>query len=321
MSNLPQVMIIIVNWNGLSDTLDCLTSLQRLDYSNHEVVVVDNGSTDGSVSAIQAHDSRVIIVETGENLGYTGGNNVGIRYALERGTDHVFLLNNDTVVDPYILKELMDFSTSHPEAGIIGPKQYFFDQPNVVAGTGSVIDWQRGTIMHLRRGTVESDSGPSGSEVPQRVDFSDGCAVCVHRQFLETVGMLDERFYLGGYEDASWGVRAAAHGYQVWNVPTAKMWHKISATAGIGSPLTTYYMTRNALLFFWENLSGYHQWLCISRILLRTLRIVGAWTLKPQYRTETFRRKRDANLLALRDFFLGRFGPMESDVARTCFGS
>lgn len=149
----------------------------------------------------------------------------------------------------------------------------------------------------------------------------DGCAVCVRRKFIEEAGMLDERYHLGGYEDADWGMRAAAHGYQVWNVPEAKMWHKISAAAGIGSPLTTYYMTRNALLFFWQNTPSHRRWFCASRIILRTLRIVGAWTLKSKYRNETFRRKRDANLLALRDFFLGRFGPMGPDVARVCLGS
>jgi len=307
--------------SGLNDTLECLESLSHLDYSFYEVVVVDNDSTDGSVPAIRARYPDVVIIETGENLGYAGGNNVGIQYALACGADYVFLLNNDTTVNPQMLKKLIVFAESNPMAGIVGPKQYFFDQPNVIAGTGSVIDWRQGTIRHLRRGEVECDKsndGQSDSDVPRKVDFMDGCAVCVRRKFIEEVGMLDERYCLGGYEDADWGMRAAAHGYQVWNVPEAKMWHKISAAAGIGSPLTTYYMTRNVLLFFWEHTSGYRRWFCALRIILRTLQRVGAWTLKSKYRNETFRRKRDANLLALRDFFLGRFGRMGPDVAKVC---
>jgi GT2 family glycosyltransferase len=319
--SMPTVYIIIVNWNGVSDTLQCLASVMELDYHPFKIVVVDNGSTDGSVSAIRAHYPYVELIETGENLGYTGGNNVGIRYALDCGVDYVFLLNNDTIVDPYMLERLVAFAESHPAAGIVGPKQYFFDRPSVIAGTGSVIDWRQGTIRHLRRGETESGQGQSATEIPRRVDFIDGCAVFVRGKLIEEVGMLDERFHLGGYEDADWGVRATAHGYQVWNVPEAKMWHKLSATAGIGSPLTTYFMTRNALLFFWQNTPGYHRWFCVSRIGLRTLRTVGAWTLKSKYRTEIFRRKRDANLLALRDFFLKRFGPMGPDVAQVCFGS
>jgi GT2 family glycosyltransferase len=315
---MPTVYIIVVNWNGKSDTLQCLASLEELDYHPFRIVIVDNDSADGSVSSIRAHYPDTTIIETGENLGYTGGNNVGIRHALDCGADYVFLLNNDTIVDPQMLEKLVDFAESHPLAGIVGPKQYFFDQPNAIAGTGSVIDWRHATIWHLRRGEVESEKGQSVSQVPRKVDFMDGCAVCVRREFIEKVGMLDERFHLGGYEDADWGTRAAAHGYQVWNMPEARMWHKISAAAGIGSPLTTYYMTRNALLFFWQNAPGYRRWLCASRIVLRTVRTIGAWTLKSKYRTETFRRKRDANLLALRDFFLGRFGRMGPDVAKIC---
>ena len=317
----PQVTIIVLNWNGLNDTLECLKSLSHLDYHRYEVVVVDNASTDGSVPAIRAHYPDVAVLETGENLGYTGGNNVGMRYALARGADYVLLLNNDTVVDPKIVERLVTFAESNPAAGIVGPKQYFFDRPNVIAGTGSVIDWQRATIKHLRREEVESEDRPSDSDVPRMVDFMDGCAVCVRRKFIEEVGGLDEWYHLGGYEDADWGVRAAARGYQVWNVPGATVWHRISAAAGIGSPLTTYYMTRNASLFFWRYAPGYRRWFCVLHIVLQTLWIVAAWTLKPKYQTETFRRKRTANLLALRDFFIGRFGPMGPDVARVCSAS
>jgi len=157
-------------------------------------------------------------------------------------------------------------------------------------------------------------------EQPRRVDFMDGCAILVRRDLLETVGLLDERFHLGGYEDADWSRRALDAGYQEWNVPRAAVWHKVSAAAGLGSPLTTYYMTRNQLLFFWQHSTGLARWTRCLRILGRTIRTIGAWTLKPKYRRAGFFRKRDANILAIRDFLLNRFGPMGSDVAAACFG-
>lgn len=313
------VKIIVVNWNNKTDTLACLKSLSQLTHESHETVVVDNGSTDGSVMSIRLHYPAVVLLETGENLGYTGGNNVGIQYALDHGADYVLLLNNDTIVDPNFLTELVSFAEAHPKAGIVGPKQLFFSQPDVIVGKGSAVDWQMADIKHLCRGNLESTI--TDMEEPRQVDYMDGCAVLLGRRFLQQVGMLDERYHLGGYEDADWGMRAAMRGYEVWNVPAAKVWHKISATAGVGSPLTTYYMTRNNLLFFWSRAEGWRRWYCVGRALLRTTRTVGAWTLRPKYWDNMFRRKRNANVLAVRDFVLGRFGAMGQDVVRVCSDS
>jgi len=316
---MPTVYFVVITWNGKSDTLDCLSSLSKLEYNPVEVIVVDNGSTDGSVLAIRENFPKAILVETGQNLGYTGGNNVGMRHALDRGADYVCLLNNDTAVDPRLVTELITFAESEPSAGIIGPRQYYFDHPNVVVGSGSRIDWMQGTIRHLYKGMVDTTE-VSADKIPCVVDFHDGVCVAVRREYLEKIGLLDERYYLCGFEDADWGIRAVRNGYKVWNVPTAKMWHKISATVGVGSPITTYYMTRNALLFFWENTPIHLRWLPFFNILLRTTRTVGAWTMKPKYQTELFRRKRRANLFAIRDFFLGRYKGMGPDVARVCYG-
>jgi hypothetical protein len=183
-----------------------------------------------------------------------------------------------------------------------------------------VIDWPAATIYHLRRGEMDEAEESNREEAPRPVDFMDGCAILARRDFLEKVGLLDERFHLGGYEDADWSRRALASGYEEWNVPRAYVWHKVSAAAGVGSPLTTYYMTRNQLLFFWQHSRGLARWARCIRILGRTVRTIGAWTLKPKYRKAGFFRKRDANILAIRDFFLNRFGPMGPDVALACFG-
>jgi GT2 family glycosyltransferase len=151
------------------------------------------------------------------------------------------------------------------------------------------------------------------------VDFIVGCGVLVSRRLIEVVGVLDAQYYLN-YEDVEWGIRARHYGFKVLYVPQAIMWHKVSATLGQASPANTYYMTRNALLFFWENTPLHLRWLPVSRIIIRTLRTITAWRFKPQYANESFVRKRKANILALRDFFLGRFDKMGSDVIQVCYG-
>src|SRR5436190_7401977 len=125
----PSVAVIVLNWNGRDDTLACLESLAGLNYDNFQVMVVDNGSTDGSVGAIRPRFPGVEIIETGRNLGFAEGNNVGIRLALDRGMDYVFLLNNDTVVDPSLLSELVAAAERCPEGGIFGAQILYHSDP------------------------------------------------------------------------------------------------------------------------------------------------------------------------------------------------
>jgi GT2 family glycosyltransferase len=213
-----------------------------------------------------------------------------------------------------ILSELVNFLQEHPYVGIAGPKQYLMDKPTVIASMGGKIDWKIATIIHRFYQYDEKDKGIL-TLCPQRVDFQDGCAVCIRRELIDKAGLLDERYYLGGYEDAEMGIRAKRHGYEVWNVPSARMWHKVSAAAGMASPLTTYYMTRNALLFFSENSQIYPPTLAVFRILIRTIRTIGAWNLKKKYKDEGYRRKSKANLYAIRDFAYKKYGLMGSDVS------
>lgn len=133
----PQVFIIILNWNGKTDTLACLNSLQKITYSNQEVVVIDNGSSDDSVAQIKTLYPEVIILETGENLGYAEGNNVGIRYALEHHAEFILLLNNDTIVAPDVLDQLANAALQNPEAGVFGATLFYMDKPDTVWFAGA----------------------------------------------------------------------------------------------------------------------------------------------------------------------------------------
>ncbi|MCB0171159.1 MAG: glycosyltransferase family 2 protein [Anaerolineae bacterium] len=314
--NKPLVYIVILNWNNAPDTVECLSSLLALDYPNYHTLVVDNGSTDNSVSKIKASQPSVEILETGSNLGYAEGNNVGIRQAIEAGAQYVLVLNNDTLVDPSMVTELVNFAETHPEAGMVGPLMYCEDPRNILFATGSFIQWAQGKTWH--RDMFQPAKPHSNLGKPEKVDFITGCGVLVRRELIETAGVLNSEYYLN-FEDVEWCVRARRNGFEVWYVPQAILWHKVSASLGQSSPANTYYMTRNALLFFGQNAPINVRWLSILRIIMRTLRAIGAWSILTTYKNEQFRRLRQANLLALRDFLLGRFGQMGADVTAVCY--
>jgi hypothetical protein len=316
MSQTPSVTIVILNWNNAPDTIECLESVAGLDYPNFRPLVVDNGSSDDSVTRIRQAQPTVAILETGENLGYAEGNNVGLRQAVENGADYVFVLNNDTLLEPTMLTKLVEVAESSPDIGMVGPTMYCTDPAKKLFAAGSFVLWSQGKLNH--RGMFELPGPYTQAQTPEPVDFIVGCGVLVRRELIERCGPLDPQYYLN-FEDVEWGIRARRYGYQVLYVPPAVMWHKVSATLGQASAANTYYMTRNALLFFWKNGQGFAGWLAVLRILLHTSRTIGAWSLKSQYRNQTFRRKRSANLMALRDFFQGRYGAMGSDVFHVCY--
>ncbi|MFL7892995.1 MAG: glycosyltransferase family 2 protein [Anaerolineales bacterium] len=306
--NNPLVYVVILNWNNAEDTLACLESLQASDYNPFIPVVVDNGSSDGSVEKIRAAFPEVKRIELTSNLGYAEGNNAGIRLAMNSNADYVMILNNDTLVEPEMLAELVALAESNQQIGMIGPMMYCFQPSDTIFALGSFVDWHRGETIN--RGMFQPSKNLEGNLKAEKVDFITGCGVLVSRKLLEEVGALDPIYYLN-FEDADWGVRAQRQGFEIWYTPKAILWHKVSATLGQASPKNTYYMTRNALLFFWRNAPPGYRWQALTRIILRTLRTISAWTFKPEYWNESFRKLRQANLLALRDFSLGNFGKME----------
>lgn len=297
---MPRVMIIVLNWNGLADTLECLESLAHLDYPAYEVVVVDNGSTDGSVEAIRVRFPRVTLIETGENLGFAGGNNVGLRYALKLGADYALLLNNDTVVAPDFLRLLVQTAEADPAAGIAGPTIYYYDQPRVIWSAGGAIDWQRGQTWMMD--VNERDVGQFGQE-PRQVDFVTGCALLVKRAVLERGGLLDERFFVY-YEETEWCVRTRRAGFKIVHVPPAHIWHKISPAAQADSPLIHYYMTRNRLLFLRVIGVGWKVWL--HTLFAEYLRTLISWSVKTKWRHKQEQRR--MMMQAIGDAWRGRWG-------------
>ena len=306
--NNPLVYVVILNWNNAADTIECLASLQASIYQPSVPFVVDNGSTDGSVGKIRAAFPEIHLIELESNIGYAEGNNVGIQFALDSGADYVMVLNNDTLVETTMLGELVGFAETNESIGMIGPKMFCYQPEDTLFATGSLIYWSRGETIN--RGMFTPASKVEDCQKPEQVDFIAGCGVLVTRKLLEKVGFLDPIYYLN-YEDVDWGVRAQEQDFEVWYTPKAVLWHKVSSTLGQASPTNTYYMTRNALLFFWKNSPSRFRWQAILRIILRTLRSIGAWTIKPQYWNDSFKALRSANIMALRDFTLGHFGQMK----------
>ncbi len=297
----PLVTIIVLNWNKLADTLACLESLMRLDDAvAYEVLVVDNGSSDGSPPVIRERFPGVALVETGENLGFAGGNNVGLRWALERGSDYVLLLNDDTEVAPDFLRLLVESAESDPQIGMLGPTIYYYEEPQTVWSAGGGIDWQRGTTWMVGEG--EHDVGQFG-EAPREMDFVTGCALLVKRDVLQQVGLLDDRFFTY-YEDTEWCTRARRAGFKSVHVPTAKVWHKIPLDARESSPVVHYYMTRNRLLFLSATRAGLRPWL--HTLVGEYLRTLFSWTLLPKWRCKRLHRR--AMLRAIGDAWRMRWG-------------
>jgi hypothetical protein len=312
--NWPSVAIIVLTWNQREVTVDCLASLRQLDYPTDRlhVVLVDNGSADGTADAVRAAYPEVTMLVNADNLGFAEGNNVGLRYALTTDAAYAMLLNNDTAVDSMMLQHLVRVAESDPWIGMVGPKILYYDQPDVIWCVGGEIDWRTGSTRRLA--AEEPDEAPGAAEQTD-IDFASGCAILVRRAVLEHVGLLDPRFFIY-YEETDWCYRTRAGGWRIVYVPMARVWHKVSALMGTASPATDYYMNRNVFLFIQKNGHGQRRVTASVRAAARGLIPVAAYTFKSHGGSRL--PNRNARVLALRDALLGRWGKMGPDVAAAC---
>lgn len=223
----PHVSIILVNWNGRQVTLDCLASLQKLMYTRYSVIVVDNASSDGSVAAIRSAFPHTDVLPMECNLRFAGGTNAGMRHALDRGTDALLLLNNDTTVAPDFLDHMVGRMMSDSSIGMVAPKIYYHDEPRRIWFAGGEISFWAGTMRHT--GIREADIGQF--DTPRDIAYASGCCVLIRREVIEQIGMLDESYFMYG-EDADWSMRVRRAGYRLVYEPRAQVWHKLSVSAG-----------------------------------------------------------------------------------------
>jgi GT2 family glycosyltransferase len=295
------VYILILNSNRCSDTLCCLTSLSQSTYKNKKIIVLDNQSTDGSPEAIPAAFPNVQFVNLPENLGYAGNNNVGIQLALEQGAEWVFVLNEDTILDPECLTHLIEAGESDPAIGIVGPLVYHYDEPTVIQSAGGMLGpyWES---IHL--GKNEPDQGQY--QQPHSVEWISGCAILVRRPTIQQAGMLDNNFFIY-WEETEWCIRIGRAGWKIVHAPQAKIWHKGVQRDYQPKPTFTYYGTRNRLMTLSKHKAPLKVWMHTWFQLLRTL---TSWTIKPRWRSK--RNHRDAMWRGVVDFLRHRAGPMSA---------
>lgn len=328
----PKVVIIILNWNGWKDTIECLESVFRNAYTNYQVIVIDNGSTDGSMEKIKAwaegkqkvltpepthylyhlshpavkkpipyiyytreeaeRDSNLklekkitkgwqeqresnskelnptstyplVFIQTGENLGFTGGNNVGIRYTIKKDEyDYILLLNNDTVIKLNFLNELVEYYDD--STGICAPIIFKYNDTNKI--------WSSGGKYNIFLGTY-SNIATKIKEKQRETNFITGCCWLIKQKLFKKIGLLDDAYFLYS-EDVDFCYRLKQAGYKLKIIPSSSIFHKISKTTGVDSPLMFYYFHRSKLMFIYKNYSGIKKFFYLNlNIAIRYLRI------------------------------------------------
>lgn len=299
MNNGARTAIVIVNWRGWSDTIECVRSCLLLDQPGAFIVIVENGSGDESLERLTEEfggEQRVHLVDSGENLGFAGGNNVGIRYARERGCDYIWLLNNDTVVDPDALSALVRAARSDASIGIWGSKIYYHSQPDVLWYAGATIDPKIGWTHQLGQG--ECDEGQY--DTVRRTEYVTGCSLLVSTKVIDAIGLMDESYFLY-WEEVDWCYRALRHGWESAVEPASVLWHKVSASASASRRVQVRYEMRNRLIFHRR-----YRPKSLPGVFLRSLRIALAEYVKHD------RELGIGYLAGMRDFLLGRSGPIRA---------
>jgi len=246
----PLVTIVTINYNQLGLTCELLDSLRKVTYPALEVIVVDNNSAEDPTTVITERYPEVKLIVSRENLGFAGGNNLGIKAS--RG-EYLLFLNNDTEVDPGFLEPLVEMFESNPLAGAASSKILYHNSGEIIQYAGSTrIDPFTGRSKRI--GYMEKDNGQYKSI--KETDLAHGAAMMVPKRVIDKTGMMPEFFFLY-YEEVDWCESIKKAGYKIYVVPDSKVYHKESMSIGKGSTLKTYYMTRNRLLYMRRNTAGF----------------------------------------------------------------
>lgn len=240
------VSIVTINYNTTPVTRDLLRSLRTVSYPSLEIIVVDNASADKSCRSLKDEFPEINLIESGKNLGFSGGNNLGIRAS--RG-DYVLLVNNDVEVTPGFLEPMLAVFRQDPTAGMVSPKIVYYNRGELVqyAGSNGINPW---TGRGKKRGSLQVDNGQF--DFVQETQLVHGACLMVSRELLEKAGMLHEEYFLY-YEEHDWAERAKKKGFKMYYAGTSKIYHKASVTTGSESPLKSYYMARNRIMFLRRN--------------------------------------------------------------------
>ncbi|RMG27651.1 MAG: glycosyltransferase family 2 protein [Bacteroidetes bacterium] len=248
----PLVSFITLNYNQTPVTCEFLESTRSLTYKNFEIIVVDNNSKEDPTDYIQANYPEVTLIRSEKNLGFTGGNNLGMKYA--KG-DYFFIINNDTEVTPGMLEPLLKTFEQDPEIGVVCPKIRFYDQPELIQYAGYT-EINPITGRNVAIGMFEVDNGQY--DQGSYTEYAHGAAMLVKREVAEKTGGFAELFFIY-YEELDWSARIKRAGYKIYYQPESLIYHKESVTMGRESPIKAYYHNRNRILFMRRNTKPAHQ--------------------------------------------------------------
>lgn len=254
MSIQPKVSIVLINYNGYRDTIECLQSLRNITYSNYEVIIVDNASTNESVTEIKrsiTSNSNEVLIESKINGGFSAGNNLGIEYALQHGADYCLLLNNDTVVDTQFLSELIEAMQKHPSGGLAIGKILYESNRELIWYAGGELNYKTARTTHCFYKKIDKGL----SDDVQKVTFATGCCMCLSRAAIEKVGLMNEEYFMY-VEDVEYCIKLQARGFDMIYVPSARIYHKVGASTKTASTFSQFYTIRNKLFLIQKNFKG-----------------------------------------------------------------
>jgi hypothetical protein len=245
-ADVPHVVVVVLNWCGYDDTAACVRSLLRGDWPRLTVLLVDNGSPDGSGDRLHHAFPTIPYLQTGANLGYTGGNNRGLAWARAHGADHVVVLNNDTEVAPDCVRRLVEAADAGSGVGLVAPKILVHDTPETLWYAGGDLALSRGTGRHRGEGVAER-AFPRG-DVATDVTFATGCCFLLTRAALEATGGFEEG-YFAYIEDVDLSYVLSQRGFRLRYAPAARLTHKVPTSAQEPSPFQIRQRDRNRRRF------------------------------------------------------------------------
>lgn len=261
----PRVLGVVLNFNGRELTLRTVGSLLALDYPALELLVVDNGSTDGSDDAVAGRFPGVRRLRTEVNLGISGGLNLGFRVGLDEGFDFLMPMNNDIEVAPDLLTELVELARRQPRAGCVGPKCYYHAEPDRLWSAGGVLRFREAVTRE--RGMGERDRGQYDRD--ERVGYVNGALMLIRREAMLATGLWDPVYHVS-VEDADWCERMKRAGWECWYAHRARLWHMVSPTTGGYTAGRTYRTGRSTAIFVrrFAGPAGWASWLLWSALAL-----------------------------------------------------
>lgn len=265
MTEYPKTAVIILNFNSYKQTIECIESVKNITYPNYEIIVVDNNSKDDSLQNIKSSFPDIILLKSMDNLGYAFGNNLGIKYALERNIQYICILNNDVAVDKNFLQPVIKTLIEDKKAAAAGPAICYYGQDDVIQAMGGNINLYTGLPGMKFKGKKLSQV----KESLYNVDYLGGACFVVKADILKKFGLIPENYFLF-YEETEFFLNIKRQGYRLISVRDSKVYHKVSGTISRYEGLSYFFLNRNRIIFVRRNARLYHKFIFFFYIITET---------------------------------------------------